>query len=295
MNKAFLANMAAAVAALCAGTSVVATRFAVGEIDPVSLAFYRYLVAAICLVPFLPFVWPKARVPFADAVKIALLGAVFFGFFPWAFSAALQYTTAARGAIGVATIPIQTLILAALFGREKMTGRKLLSVALAFIGIAIVFGTAAFGGESSSYIFGDGLMLLGAFSAAIYSVFGRPLFGKHGPMFVMALAVVFGLLALLVLAITSGAMTGLPHFDAKGWIAVILLGTVGAAIQFSLFTWALRWLPSSRVVIYLTLNPISAILLASLILGEAVTPILIAGLVFVIAGIVVANWHAAER
>jgi drug/metabolite transporter (DMT)-like permease len=220
---------------------------------------------------------------------------VFFGFFPWAFSAALQYTTAARGAIGVATIPIQTLILAVLFGREKMTGRKLLSVALAFIGIAIVFGPAAFGGESSSYIFGDGLMLLGAFSAAIYSVFGRPLFGKHGPMFVMALAVVFGLLALLVLAITSGAVTGLPHFDAKGWIAVILLGTVGAAIQFSLFTWALRWLPSSRVVIYLTLNPISAILLASLILGEAVTTILIAGLVFVIAGIVVANWHAAER
>jgi drug/metabolite transporter (DMT)-like permease len=290
-----LANLAAAAAALCAGTSVVATRFAVGEIDPVSLAFYRYLIAAICLVPFLPFVWPKARVPFADVVKIALLGVVFFGFFPWAFSAALQYTTAARGAIGIATIPIQTLIVAVLFGREKMTGRKLLSVALAFAGIAIVFGPAAFGGKESNYLVGDGLMLLGAFSAAIYSVFGRPLFGKHGPMFVMALAVVFGLLALLGLAIVSSDLSGLPHFSAKGWIAVIILGTVGAAIQFSLFTWALRWLPSSRVVIYLTLNPISAILLASLILGEAVTPILIVGLVFVISGIVVANWHAAER
>src|SRR5665213_3726067 len=295
MNKNHLANVAAAAAALCAGASVVVTRFAVVEIDPVSLAFYRYLIAAICLVPFLPFVWPKTRVPFVDVVKIALLGAVFFGFFPWAFSAALQYTTAARGAIGVATIPIQTLIVAAMFGREKMTGRKLLSVALAFIGIAIVFGPAAYGGEESSYLVGDGLMLLGAFSAAIYSVFGRPLFGKHGPMFVMALAVVFGLLALLMLAIASGALNGLPHFSAKGWIAVILLGTVGAAIQFSLFTWALRWLPSSRVVIYLTLNPISAILLASLMLGEAVTPLLIAGLVFVIAGIVVVNWQTAER
>jgi threonine/homoserine efflux transporter RhtA len=68
---------------------------------------------------------------------------------------------------------------------------------------------------------------------------------------------------------------------------------LGAAIQFSLFTWALRWLPPSRVVIYLTLNPIVAILLASLFLGETVTPVLIAGLVFVIGGIFVANRRAA--
>ena len=105
MNRSLLANVAACCAALCAGTSVVVTRFAVGEIDPVTLAFYRYAIAMICLLPVLPFVSPKARVPAADVITIALLGAVFFGFFSWAFSAALQYTTAARGAIGVATIP----------------------------------------------------------------------------------------------------------------------------------------------------------------------------------------------
>ncbi|MGH9806018.1 MAG: DMT family transporter [Terriglobia bacterium] len=293
MTKAFWANAAAAVAALCAGTSVVATRLAVGEIDPISLAFYRYLIAALCLVPFLPFVWPKARLPLADVIKIALLGALFFGFFPWAFSAALQHTTAARGAIGVATIPIQTLIVAALFDREQMTGRKLLSVALAFAGVAVIFGPEAYRGEVSSYWLGDGLMFLGAFAAAIYSVFGRPLFGKYGAMFVIVLAVVFGLLTLLALAAVSGALSHWPHFSRDGWLAVIFLGTLGAALQFSLFTWALQWLPPSRVVIYLTLNPIAAIVLGTLLLGETVTPVLIAGLCFVIAGIFVANWRAA--
>jgi drug/metabolite transporter (DMT)-like permease len=82
MNKNVPANLAAAVAALCAGTSVVVTRLAVGEIDPIALAFYRYVVAAVCLVPLLPFVWPNVRLLVADIVKIALLGAVFFGFFP---------------------------------------------------------------------------------------------------------------------------------------------------------------------------------------------------------------------
>ena len=192
---------------MCAGTIVVVTRFAVGEIDPVTLAFYRYAIAMICLLPVLPFVWPKARVPAADVITIALLGAAFFGFFPWAFSAALQYTTAARGAIGIATIPIQTLIVAAIFGREKLTRSKLLSVALGFAGIAIVFGPEAYRGEVSRHWLGDGLMLMGGLSAAIYSVFGRPMFGKHGAMLVMVLAVVFGLLTLTLLAAASGILT----------------------------------------------------------------------------------------
>ena len=171
--------------------------------------------------------------------------------------------------------------------------RNLLSVALGFTGIATVFGPEAFRGEVSRHWLGDGLMLLGALSAAIYSVFGRPVFGRHGAMFVMVLAVFFGLLTLTLLAAASGVLTSWPTFGRSGWLAVIFLGTLGSAIQFSLFTWALCWLPPSRAVIYLTLSPIVAILLASWFLGEAVTPVLIAGLVLVIGGIFVANRRAA--
>jgi drug/metabolite transporter (DMT)-like permease len=135
------------------------------------------------------------------------------------------------------------LIVAALFGREQLTSRKIVSVALAFTGIVVVFGPEAYGGKVSSYLMGDGLMLLGAFSAAIYSVFARSVIGKYGPMFVMVLAVVFGVLALLPLAFASGRLAHWPRFSSEGWLAVIFLGTVGAAMQFSLFTWALRWLP----------------------------------------------------
>jgi drug/metabolite transporter (DMT)-like permease len=51
----------------------------------------------------------------------------------------------------------------------------------------------------------------------------------------------------------------------------------------------LRWLPPSRTVIYLTLTPISAMLLAALLLGEAITLMLLIGLGLVLSGIFVAN------
>ena len=56
-----------------------------------------------------------------------------------------------------------------------------------------MFGPEAYRGEVSSHWLGDGLMLLGGLSAAIYSVFGQPMFGKYGSMFVIVLAVVFGI------------------------------------------------------------------------------------------------------
>jgi drug/metabolite transporter (DMT)-like permease len=288
-RTALLANVAAAAGALFAGASVVATRIAVVQADPFTLAFYRYVIGTLCFAPALPLLWPRVRIPPADWIKIAVLGCVFFGFFPWAFSAALQYTTVARGAIGLATIPIQTLIVAALFGRERLNRRKFISVALAFAGIAIVFGPEALAGKAPSHLIGDGLMLLGAFSAAVYSAFSRPVFSAYGPMFITAIGMVFGMLALSPLAAGHGALGGWPHFSTEGLLAVVFLGTVGGVIQFSLFNWALRWLPPSRVVIYLTLNPIVAILLGNLMLGETVTLLLIVGLCFVISGILVAN------
>jgi len=295
MNRILLANLAAAAAALSAGVGVVATRIAVGESDPVSLSFYRYVIAGTCLAPLVFVLWPKHGLPAREVGKIAVLGALFFGFFPWAFSAALAYTTAARGAIGLATIPVQTLLVAALFGREALSRGKVASVALAFTGIAVVFGPAALAGQGTEMLKGDALMLLGAFSAAIYSTFSRPVLGRHGPLFVTALAMLFGVLALLPLAVAEGALSAWPGFSARGWIALVFLGTFGGALQFVLFTWALRWLPPSRTVIYLTLNPITAMLLGGLVLGEPVTALLILGLVLVLAGILVANfWKPAE-
>jgi drug/metabolite transporter (DMT)-like permease len=132
-------------------------------------------------------------------------------------------------------------------------------------------------------------MLLGALSAAIYSAFSRPVFSAYGAMFMTAIGMVFGLASLSLPAIAHGALAHWPHFSMHAWVALVFLGTVGAVLQFSLFNWALRWLPPSRVVIYLTLNPIMAMLLGILLLGETITVLLVVGLAFVISGILVAN------
>jgi len=286
MNRNLLAHIAAFAAAVSAGTAVVATRFVIGETDPLSLVFYRYVVSVVCLAPFLLALWPRERLSLADYARIAGFGILFFVLFPWGFNASLQYVPAARGAIGLATIPIQTMIVAYMFGRERFTLAKVLGVGMAFTGIVVAFGTAAFQPGHSSYLMGDGLMLLGVFCAAVYSVFSRATLMRFGPLFVTALAMAFAVLALLpFIAVTHGA--ALPVFSAKGWLAVLFLGSIAGALQFSLFMWALRWLPPTTTVLYLTLNPIAAMVLGILLLGERLTPEMLVGFGLVLAGILV--------
>ncbi len=293
INRALLAHLAAAVAALGGGSAVVATRLAVGESDPVSLAFYRYVIAAACMLPVLALAWPRGGLRAADWGAMALLGALFFGLFPWSFSAALEITTAPRGAIGLATVPVQTLLVAVLVGRERLSRAKLASVGLAVAGIAVVFGPEAWRSGGAATWRGDAMMLFAAFCAAVYSVYSRPVLQRLGPLFATALGMQFGLLALAPPAALTGALSAWPDFSSAGWLAVIFLGTLSGAIQFALYTWALRWLDPSRVAIYLALNPLAAVALGALLLGETAGPVLLVGLALVLLAIAAAARPAA--
>ncbi|MBS0561307.1 MAG: DMT family transporter [Proteobacteria bacterium] len=289
MKTNLLAHVAAAAAALSAGAAVVCTRFVIGETDPISLVFYRYLISVICFMPILPAIWPRHRLAVSDYAKIALLGFLFFVLFPWAFNASLRQIPAARGAIGLATIPIQTLLVATAFRRERLTAAKIGGVLTAFLGIVVAFGTGAVADGASGHIAGDGLMLLGGACGAVYSVFSRATLMRHGPLFVTALAMMFAVAALFPFVAVQHGRFVVPAFSPHGWIAVMFLGTVSGAMQFSLFMWALRWLPPTTTVLYLTLNPIAAMVLGIVVLGESLTSGLIAGMALVISGIVLGS------
>jgi drug/metabolite transporter (DMT)-like permease len=262
----------------------------ISETDPISLVFFRYLISVVCFAPFLPALWPREQPSIPDLAKIALLGVLFFVLFPWAFNASLAINPAARGAVGLATIPIQTLLVAAAFGREPLTLNKGIGVLLAFSGIAVAVGAAAIGSEPSDHLHGDVLMLLGVLCAAIYSVFSRPTLMRHGALFVTALGMAFAVVALLpVMLVKGGGVIALPELSRNGWLALLVLGTLAGTLQFSLFMWALRWLPPTTTVLYLTLNPLIAMVRGSVLLGEALTIDLVAGMILVLAGILVGN------
>lgn len=291
MNNVILANCAAAVASLSAGASIVATRFVVGDLEPLSLAFYRYLVASICLVPILMWGFTRFKIKKYDIIPIISLGSLLYALFPWLFSLSLFYTSAAFGAIGLATLPIITLIVAFFFKRELLNTLKIMGVLLAFIGVVIAVSQSLDNSEpNQNHILGIILMVCAATVASIYSIFCKRYIMDYGPVFFSALSMLTGMLTLFPFVWLMRDLSIITSLDYYSWISLIFLGVIGGAFQFTAYTWALKWLTPTRATVYLTLNPISAIFIAYPVLGETITTSALIGLVCVLSAIFLVNY-----
>jgi drug/metabolite transporter (DMT)-like permease len=268
------------------GTAIVATRYVVGATDPLTLGALRFGIGFAFLV-LIALVqggsWPRRN----DWRAVAGLGLLFFGIFPMLFNASLVYTTAARGALALATAPLLTLIVGALFGVEPLTRRKLSGVLVAMAGVAVALLARLSGAPESAWR-GDLLMIAAALCLALCSVWSKPFIRRSGPLQFTAMMMGSGALFLIVVTWINGGYITAYQFNVEQWLAVLYLGIVGSAVTFFLWAFALQRTTPSRVAVSVTVNPVVASLMGVVLLNEPLRWNLIVGLVAVAVGIAIA-------
>jgi drug/metabolite transporter (DMT)-like permease len=284
-HPSILGPLAAAGASILGGTAVVATRLAVKQIDPLLLAYLRYLIGAAFLLPFVLRAG-RPRITREDLLPTALLGVIFFGAFPWSFSAALRYTTASHGALVLSTVPLLTFFLSGFMGTEVLTQKKLIGVTLAFLGVAFVLADKmAVAGSQGASVFGDLLMLGAAGCGAVYNVFSQPYLRKYPRLSVTVVSMLAGTAGLLVPTVTTGSLTSLHLVTSETWLLILFLGIFGVALSCVLLVSALELMTPTRVAVFITLNPLVAMSLGIALLGEPITSQVVLGFGCVFAGI----------
>ena len=118
------------------GTSIGATRYLVDAIDPLAIGSFRFGIGFLLLLPVALLQgdhWPARR----DWPGVAGLGVLYFALFPILFNASLIFTTAARGALALSTLPLLTMVVGAAIGSEALTARKSTGVLIAMLGVAV--------------------------------------------------------------------------------------------------------------------------------------------------------------
>src|SRR5262249_7169844 len=155
--------LAAIASSALGGTAVGATRYVVGACDPLTVGAFRFGIGFALLLPIvlLQGKWP-AR---ADWAAVAGLGLLFFRLFPVLFNAALIFTTAARGALALSTLPLLTMLAGAALGVEALTARKSFGVLIAMVGVALALLTGLAAAPAGAWR-GDLLMVAAAFCMA---------------------------------------------------------------------------------------------------------------------------------
>ncbi len=278
------ALLAAAGTGIQVGAAMVATRFAVDQAGPGSLAFLRYVVGVLCL---LPFVLAMKRQPFAtrDLAPMAALGIVQFGVLIALLNYALQHIPSARAALIFATFPLQTMLLSALIGRERLGAARVAGVALSFAGVAVALAGDAFGAETRGSHWLGTLAAFGSASCgAACSVLYRPYVARYPTLQVSAFAMFAAVLFLALLAANEGFFLATPRFTTSGWIAVLFIG-FSSGIGYFLWLYALGNAAPTLATMFMSLSPVTAAIGGALMLGEPVSMAAVAGLLCVIAGL----------
>lgn len=285
--------LAAVLSSAIGGTSIGATRYLVGAIDPLAIGSFRFGIGFLLLLPLALLQganWPRRR----DWPAVAGLGLLFFAAFPILFNASLIFTTAARGALALSTLPLLTMIVGAALGSEALTARKTIGVLVTIAGVSLALLSGLTAAPAGAWR-GDLLMVAAAFCMALYSIWSKPFIARSGAIAFTTSAMAAGAAVLVTAALARGSFAPVATFGAPQWFGAIYLGAFGAAFTFYLWAYALERTTPTRVAISVTVNPIAASLVGAVLLDEPIRWNLVAGIVTVFAGIWIATTEARPR
>jgi drug/metabolite transporter (DMT)-like permease len=251
------------------GTTYLAIRVALETIPPASVGAIRFIIAGFLLAVAL-----KARGVALPARAqwrgLAVVGVLLIGVGNGMVVVAEQWVPSGIAAVVIATTPFWMAGLEALIpGGERFSRRTLIGMTIGFTGILLLLWPELTAGGSVGRQFLYGLIAL-QFAEIGWSAgtaYSRRHAREENALAAAALQMIFGGAAMLVVAVAAGEVVNV-HFTARTAAAELYLIVVGSLVAFPAYIYALKHLPVATVSLYAYINPVIAVLLGALLLGE---------------------------
>ena len=190
-------------------------------------------------------------------------------------------------ALLIAAVPLYVVLVRTAF-KDRPTRRTVTGVGLGFAGLALLLlpGTRPEGVHAST----AAIPLVGSLLWALGSVLASRIELPKDRLIATAAEMLGGAVGLGIASLIKGESVHPSHVPLSAWIAFAYLVTFGAVGAFTAYSWLLSNVPVSTAATYAYVNPVVAVALGALVLGEHVTGLsLIGGLITVIAVAVVVS------
>lgn len=273
--------------------NTVVSKAAAGVVDPAAISFYRWVIAALALSPFcLPALWRRRseiRPWFGKLLVLSLLGMVLYQCL--AYYAAHSTSATNMGVIG-SLLPLLTLLQGALFFGQRPGKQALLGMSLSLFGVFWLLGQGRPLALLHSGINpGDGMMLLGAASYALYGLLIRRWQLPFGPWLNLYLQILMAVLLLVPVALSAESLA-VPR---EGWGMVLFAGI--ASSLFAAYCWmrGLATLGPERTSVFMNLMPLCTALIAVITLGEPIHGYHLLGGSLILGGVMLAQRKPKAR
>jgi len=262
----------------------------IGFIDPLVLAQAR---ATFSLLLLLPMLWMMRRATLRirgrDLAQFFLLGILGLAASNYLYYFAIQQTSVATAIVLQYVAPIWVLLYMLARKLQHATVQRVLGVVLAVIGCGVAVGLvsahSAFPwlGLSGAHFRAAGVLAaeLAAISFAFYNVYAQHLVQKYNRWTVLLYALL-GASVFWQLVNPPWKIAAL-HYSSGQWLFLLAFAITSMLVPFSFYFAGLQHLDPTRAVVTACLEPVWAIALTALLLGELVSPMQVVGIGLVLA------------
>jgi len=261
------------------GYSFVSTKIILTELPPVTIAFFRQIIASSVLIIFLSIKKLFVKMPFKDVLLLAassLFGIVFYFLFE---NIGLKYTTASNGSIIVAAVPIFTLVTESLFYKFKITIRVVSCVIVSIIGVFLVIFEQGSLDFSSGTTKGNLLMIGAMISWVIYTIICKSLNGKYKGIVITTYQMIAASIIFIPFIIPEiDQWHGISTYSL---INLLYLAFFCSALAYFLYNFAVKSLGATVTSMFLNLIPIVSIIGGVLVLKETISLLQIGGMLLI--------------
>ena len=286
-NQRWWAYALPMIAVLIWSLNITVTRYVAEFISPISISFYRWLIAFVLMSPFvLLSVWKYRTEIRQHAWQFALLGACGMVFYQGLAYSAAHYTTATNMGIINAFTPIFTIFISMFILKEMPTRYAVIGGILSFLGLLYVMSQGNL--QSLMHLaghWGDLLMILAVFLYAFYGVFLKKWQIKIPLLTSLYVQIAFALLFHLPFVF----VLGLDAINSQNVGSVLYAGVFPSIVAPLVWMMAVQYIGPNRTSIFMNVMPIGTALIAYFWLNEAWTIYHTIGGVIILLGIALAQ------
>ena len=278
------------------GGTFTSARLLANDLAPANSSFLRFLIASVTLIAVLLLVEKKLpNVRTVDWLLIVAMGATGVALYNIMFFYGLSVTGAIKGSLITATNPLITALGAAILFREKITLFRAAGFAISICGAILIISRGDLhslrgsGVGSSGIGPGEMAFILAAVSWSLYTLLGRKAGESISPLVLVTYSSIVGTIILFFIALPQGLSKEIAELSAGSVAHLLYLSIFATVIGFVWFQQGVRELGAAKAAVFIYFMPVSAVVIAWLVLGETITPVIVIGAAMIISGIIMVN------
>jgi len=277
---------------LWAGNFVVG-KWLVGHASPMTLTSLRWMIAVLCLIPFVWMTEKKIIPPLKAIVPLIFMGITGVALFNILQFFALENTSATNIGLISTLNAISIAVFSALLLKEKIRPLQAAAMGFSLFGVILVL-TKGNAGLLFSMQFnkGDLYMLAAVAIWGIYSVCSKWAMASTSPAMATLYSGVFGVVVLLPFNLADFAVV---NINASFVYSILYTGVISTVVCFVLWNIGVKKLGATTSGLFLNFNPVFTAVLAFFILGEQMTGAQLLGSAVVIGGCILFSYFGTHK